>query len=52
MYKGIGLRDEWTVLASRIEAWFLRGLGWSGRRDVSGNGRNVDTSEESIASRD
>lgn len=22
MYKGDGLRDEWTVLASRIEAWF------------------------------
>lgn len=45
MYRGNGRMDEWTVLASRIEAWFLSRLGWGGRGDVGGNGQNVDTTE-------
>lgn len=33
MYRGEGLRDEWMVLVSRIEAWFPEQarMGWVGR---------------------
>lgn len=38
--------DEWTVLASRIEAWFSeRARIGRGLADVAENGHNVDTTE-------